>query len=137
LDGAAVGEWWLKVHRLIKSKLPPDITHSIARTSSPRGNPWRPLCFMRDSRCTATVAHRVCCTDSKLQSILPQHPSPKPRPIIYNSWEATGFNVDEANQLALAEKAAKLGVERFVIDDGWFGKRNSDHAGLGDWQTNR
>src|SRR5216684_5623288 len=72
----------------------------------------------------------------QLQSILPQHPSPKPRPIIYNSWEATGFAVDEANQLALAEKAAKLGVERFVIDDGWFGERNSDHAGLGDWQTN-
>ena len=72
----------------------------------------------------------------QLQSILPQHPSPKPRPIIYNSWEATGFAVDQANQPALAEKAAKLGVERFVIDDGWFGERNSDHAGLGDWQTN-
>jgi len=47
----------------------------------------------------------------QLQSILPQHPSPKPRPIIYNSWEATGFAVDQANQPALAEKAAKLGVE--------------------------
>ena len=45
------------------------------------------------------------------------------RPVLYNSWEATGFNVDEAGQEALAEKAASLGVERFVMDDGWFGER--------------
>jgi alpha-galactosidase len=45
--------------------------------------------------------------------------------------------VDEAGQKALAEKAAKIGVERFVMDDGWFGARNDDHAGLGDWVVNR
>ena len=39
--------------------------------------------------------------------------------------------------MALAEKAARIGVERFVMDDGWFGARNSDHAGLGDWSVNR
>ncbi len=58
------------------------------------------------------------------------------RPVLYNSWEATGFDVDEKGQTALAEKAAKLGVELFVMDDGWFGKRNSDNAGLGDWTVN-
>ncbi len=58
------------------------------------------------------------------------------RPVLYNSWEATEFNVTEAGQKALAEKAAKLGVELFVIDDGWFGKRNTDRAGLGDWVVN-
>ncbi|MBV9767871.1 MAG: alpha-galactosidase [Acidobacteriaceae bacterium] len=58
------------------------------------------------------------------------------RPVLYNSWEATEFNVSEAGQKQLAEKAAKLGVELFVIDDGWFGKRNTDHAGLGDWFVN-
>jgi len=68
--------------------------------------------------------------------ILPQRPPPKPRPVIFNSWEATEFNVDEAGQIALAEKAATLGVERMVIDDGWFGQRNTDHAGLGDWYVN-
>ncbi len=68
--------------------------------------------------------------------ILPQRPSPKPRPVIFNSWEATEFKVDEAGQVALAEKAAKLGVERMVIDDGWFGERKDDHAGLGDWYIN-
>jgi alpha-galactosidase len=60
----------------------------------------------------------------------------KPRPVIYNSWEATGFNVTEAGQMALAEKAAALGVDRFVMDDGWFGQRKDDHAGLGDWYVN-
>ena len=56
--------------------------------------------------------------------------------MLYNSWEATTFNVTEAGQKALADKAAKLGVELFVMDDGWFGKRNNDHAGLGDWVVN-
>ena len=55
------------------------------------------------------------------------------RPVLYNSWEATVFNVNEAGRRRWREKAAKLGVELFVMDDGWFGKRNNDHAGLGDW----
>jgi alpha-galactosidase len=63
--------------------------------------------------------------------------APKPRPVIYNSWEATEFNVTEAGQIALAEKAAALGVDRFVMDDGWFGQRKDDHAGLGDWYVNQ
>lgn len=58
------------------------------------------------------------------------------RPVLYNSWEATEFNVDEGGQKALADKAAKIGVELFVMDDGWFGKRNNDRAGLGDWVVN-
>jgi len=62
---------------------------------------------------------------------------PKPRPVIYNSWEATEFRVSEAGQMALAEKAAALGIDRFVMDDGWFGQRKDDHAGLGDWYVNK
>jgi alpha-galactosidase len=62
--------------------------------------------------------------------------APKPRPVIYNSWEATEMNVNEVGQLALAEKAAALGVDRFVMDDGWFGQRKNDRAGLGDWYVN-
>jgi alpha-galactosidase len=69
--------------------------------------------------------------------ILPGGESAKLRPVLYNSWEATEFKVDEAGQESLAEKAAALGVERFVVDDGWFGARNNDHAGLGDWTVNR
>ncbi|MFZ0744893.1 MAG: alpha-galactosidase [Terracidiphilus sp.] len=65
-----------------------------------------------------------------------ENAAPKPRPVIYNSWEATEFNVNEAGQMALAERAAALGVDRFVMDDGWFGQRKDDHAGLGDWYVN-
>jgi len=68
--------------------------------------------------------------------VLPDRAHPHVRPVLYNSWEATTFNVDEPGQKALAKKAAKLGVELFVMDDGWFGKRNDDHAGLGDWYVN-
>ena len=72
----------------------------------------------------------------EIARILPHAPDPKPRPVIYNSWEATEFKVDEAGQMALAEKAASIGVDRFVMDDGWFGQRKNDHAGLGDWYVN-
>ncbi len=60
-----------------------------------------------------------------------------PRPVIYNSWESTFFDVHEDNQLALIDRAADIGVELFCIDDGWFGQRHTDHAGLGDWTVNR
>lgn len=53
--------------------------------------------------------------------------------VLYNSWEATAFDVDEASQAALAEIAAEIGVEIFVVDDGWFHGRKDDRAGLGDW----
>jgi alpha-galactosidase len=75
----------------------------------------------------------------ELHHILPHAASasaPKPRPVIYNSWEATQFNVNEAGQMALVKKAAALGIDRFVMDDGWFGERKDDHAGLGDWYVN-
>lgn len=72
----------------------------------------------------------------EVDSILPHHPTPRLRPVLYNSWEATQFKVDEQGQMQLAEKAASIGVERFVMDDGWFGQRKNDHAGLGDWYVN-
>lgn len=55
------------------------------------------------------------------------------RPVLYNSWEATGFSVEPARQLELAATAAELGVELFVVDDGWFTGRHDDTGGLGDW----
>ncbi|NKQ26574.1 alpha-galactosidase [Streptomyces galbus] len=58
------------------------------------------------------------------------------RPVLFNSWEATTFDISEEQQLALARRAAAMGVELFVVDDGWFGARTSDRAGLGDWTPN-
>ena len=59
------------------------------------------------------------------------------RPVLFNSWEATEFDISEEQQGTLARRAAAIGVELFVVDDGWFGKRTSDRAGLGDWTVNR
>ncbi|MFI6277626.1 alpha-galactosidase [Streptomyces sp. NPDC050988] len=57
----------------------------------------------------------------------------RPRKVLYNSWEATGFDVDAAGQLELAKLAADVGAELFVVDDGWFTGRADDTGGLGDW----
>jgi alpha-galactosidase len=63
----------------------------------------------------------------------PGHPS-TPRPLVLNTWEAVYFRHDDHETLLkLAEQAAGIGVERFVLDDGWFLGRRSDNAGLGDW----
>ena len=58
------------------------------------------------------------------------------RPVVLNNWEATFFDFNRSKILSMAKKAADLGVEMFVLDDGWFGKRNNDRAGLGDWVVN-
>lgn len=60
----------------------------------------------------------------------------KPRPILNNNWEATYFDFTEENLIPIAEKAKECGVDLFVLDDGWFGKRCNDRAGLGDWIAN-
>lgn len=58
------------------------------------------------------------------------------RPVLINNWEATYFDFDEKKLLELASQAAELGIEMLVLDDGWFGKRNDDYSGLGDWFVN-
>ena len=65
--------------------------------------------------------------------ILPDRSNWGPRKVHLNSWEALGFAMDEPNLMALADRAADLGVERFVLDDGWFGGRRNDRSSLGDW----
>lgn len=60
----------------------------------------------------------------------------KPRPVVINNWEATYFNFSEDKLLGLADKAKAAGMELFVLDDGWFGKRTTETAGLGDWWPN-
>ena len=61
----------------------------------------------------------------------------QPRPVLLNNWEAHFFDFNEAKLLALAKQAKAVGAELFVLDDGWFGERNSDAAGLGDYTVNR
>lgn len=61
----------------------------------------------------------------------------KERPVLLNSWEATYFGVQEKKILKLAKAAKDVGIELFVLDDGWFGKRNNDASSLGDWTDNK
>lgn len=60
----------------------------------------------------------------------------KPRPILLNSWEACYFNISEKGLVSLAKSGKDLGIELFVVDDGWFGKRDNDKCSLGDWEPN-
>ncbi len=66
----------------------------------------------------------------------PQHPA-SARPFVLNTWEAVYFDHDPATVTALAERAAAVGVERFVLDDGWFAGRRDDTTSLGDWVVDR
>ena len=72
------------------------------------------------------IRHHICRGKYKLTR----------RPILLNNWEATYFDFDNEKLLQLADEAADLGIEMLVLDDGWFGERNSDNAGLGDWFVN-
>ncbi len=59
-----------------------------------------------------------------------------PRPILVNNWEATYFDFNEEKLFNIAKEAKEIGLDMFVLDDGWFGKRDSDYSGLGDWTVN-
>ena len=68
--------------------------------------------------------------------IVPQYWRERNRPVLYNSWEGCMFNFTQRRLLDLADRAKDLGCELFVLDDGWFGNRNNDRAGLGDYNVN-
>ena len=61
----------------------------------------------------------------------------RPRPVLINNWEGTYFDFDEERLLAIARSAHEMGVELFVLDDGWFGRRDADDSSLGDWFVDR
>ena len=58
------------------------------------------------------------------------------RPTVINNWSGTAYNFDEEKLLQIARRGADIGLEQFVLDDGWFGKRNSNTNSLGDWYVN-
>lgn len=71
-----------------------------------------------------------------LEHIMPEESIKMERPILINNWEATYFDFDNNKLLKLADEAEELGIELFVLDDGWFGNRSDDKRALGDWQVN-
>ena len=107
------------------------------------------LLQVEDGTCLETPEAVLCYSDrgfnglsEKMHRFINSHIIPecwryRERPVIYNDWEGCMFDFNEAKLLSLAKKAKKLGCELFVLDDGWFGARNDDHAGLGDYTVNR
>ena len=69
--------------------------------------------------------------------IIPAYWRCRPRPVLYNSWEGCVFDFNQHRLLGLAKQAKDMGCELFVLDDGWFGARNNDKAGLGDYNVNK
>lgn len=88
------------------------------------------LCVRGDDDRVAEEWHRY-------QRTLARSTGPEHRPVVYNSWYATGFEVTVEHQLRLADAAAEIGTEVFVVDDGWFRGRTSDRSGLGDWTVDQ
>ncbi|MBT2655214.1 alpha-galactosidase [Bacillus sp. ISL-18] len=69
------------------------------------------------------------------QHLIPKQWKTEDRPILINNWEATYFDFNEEKLVDIAKSASELGIELFVLDDGWFGKRNDDTSSLGDWHV--
>ncbi|WP_276904499.1 alpha-galactosidase [Faecalibaculum rodentium] len=70
------------------------------------------------------------------QRLIPPRFRNRPRPVLINTWEAAYFNFDRKTILDIARQSADMDIDLLVLDDGWFGRRNSDNAGLGDWEVN-
>lgn len=92
-------------------------------------SPWTHVAYSRRGLNGAMQALHAFLRDG----VIPAQVKAKPRPVHYNTWEAIYFKHDLATLKDLANRAAQVGAERFVLDDGWFKGRNDDRAGLGDW----
>jgi len=71
------------------------------------------------------------------ERLIPQQFANRERPILINNWESTYFDFDHDKIVNIAKKASEVGIELFVLDDGWFGARDGDKKGLGNWVVNR
>jgi alpha-galactosidase len=127
------GSWRITVERSVTSQVrttggfnPFDFAYRLAPGESLETPPFYAGFTAAGMGEAARLLHKF-----ELEDILPGHGEPRLRPILYNGWEAQ-LPVNESAQIAAAEKAARVGVERFVVDAGWFGK---DGDGLGDWNV--
>jgi len=91
------------------------------------------LCFSEEG--FGGLSHRMHAFVSG--HVIPAYWQGRPRPVLFNSWEGCFFDFNQRRLLDLAKRAKDLGCELFVLDDGWFGQRNNDKAGLGDYSVNR
>lgn len=98
-------------------------------------------CFVTPCGVFSFSCHGTNGLGRNMQSFVNRHVIPKEfqdkeRPIVYNNWEATGMKFNKGKIVSLMKKAKNLGIETFVLDDGWFSTRDDDSHGLGDWSVN-
>lgn len=140
-DATAYAYGWPGGHRMIAEELPDgrrliQFGHAAGAERAPR---------TRFETSTLTVARSEtglngCAIQlqTHVRDTVVTWPEPRrPRPVHYNCWEAVYFDHDLPTLSDMAERAARIGAERFVLDDGWFGKRDDDTSSLGDWQIDR
>ncbi len=96
-------------------------------------SPEATLCYSNSGTNTLTQRYHKFVNEH----IIPQRWAYRERPILVNNWEATYFKFTEKKLLEIAKTAKSLGIELFVLDDGWFGDRTDDTKGLGDWTENK
>jgi alpha-galactosidase len=125
-------------HRMVAEELP-DGRH-VLMFGPPLGAFGGPANRVETSSVRAAYSDRGTNGTARMfQREIRRYPGPKaarqPRPVHYNCWEAIYFDHDEAILRSIADRAADLGAERFVLDDGWFGRRDDDTSSLGDWET--
>lgn len=90
------------------------------------------LCYSKEGFGKLSMQYHRCIREH----ICRDHYSRQIRPVLLNSWEGAYFNINGDTIYQLAKDAAELGIDMVVMDDGWFGKREDDNSGLGDWQVN-
>lgn len=100
----------------------------VVRPQGAFGGPEVVFALAPDRSALARTFHRHLRAE-----VLPSRATWPERKVHLNSWEALGFDLSEAALIRLADDAAALGIERFVLDDGWFGGRRNDQSSLGDW----
>ncbi|MDZ4095432.1 MAG: alpha-galactosidase, partial [Paracoccaceae bacterium] len=137
----AVQYAWSGGHRMVAEELP------YGRRQVQFGHAWGAQGQVAQHFATAPLI--ATCSTSGLNGIgvtfqhdlrdrVVQWPVPaRPRPVHYNCWEAIYFRHKLADLVTLADRAVALGAERFVLDDGWFGRRDDDTTSLGDWAVDR
>lgn len=130
------GTWQLTVHRNLggHAALTGGAGHDGLRRSLRPGERWQTPVFAGLYAADGFGGASRRWHEYARRHVLPA--SDEVRPVLYNSWEGIWFDLDEPTLREAAGLAAGLGVELFVVDDGWFGARTSDRAGLGDWWPN-
>ena len=139
-EAVALAYGWPGGHRMIAEELPcgrRQIQFGHAAGSEPLGTHFRSATLTAARSDTGLNGCATLMQAHVRDRLIPWPDRNRPRPVHYNCWEAVYFRHDLAVLSDMAVRAARIGAERFVLDDGWFSRRNNDNSSLGDWVVDR